>query len=486
MQRKAKRSSQAKSVRSVPDTLNLALAAALAGSVLSAMGTLLAQQTTVEGRRQMDGRNRASAAGTLVPHNVTGRFGTRTVGGYFAPSREGNLFDNSAITDSSGAFLGVDGSAENSRFGGDIPGEGGISQDDDERNSLLYLRTLRNRANAQAAEGLASPQQRSAVPYKEEYVNSGQLLQDAREQARQTAHQNQEQAAFPGQSVGIAQNATGTGSQSTQAGTAPAGWNAEADGGTNGVNGEYAGQHAFDSGAPRNVQGEQIWMRGSSSRKHNPATGGRYGIQGSPAIGADEIDPAWFRDNPYLGELIRAERNADQGGVPDETELSRGGAYSGSDGAGSFGGSTVIGGASVMGGLEQDEERGTGRPSDALAKNGRQILPERAQPVQERLEGELLKSPLVNPLSPIQVTLEGGRAIVQGIVPNNESRVEAGRILLSDPRVESVDNRLTVLSDDAEKLPNPFDPNLGNGRQADQPGQGEQTRSETAESGAGE
>jgi len=83
------------------------------------------------------------------------------------------------------------------------------------------------------------------------------------------------------------------------------------------------------------------------------------------------------------------------------------------------------------------------------------------QVIQERLELAILQSPQVNLLSPVQVLYQNGQAVVRGIVPTEASRVEAGRILLSDPNVSSVDNRLTVLPADMNApLPQAFDPNL--------------------------
>lgn len=81
--------------------------------------------------------------------------------------------------------------------------------------------------------------------------------------------------------------------------------------------------------------------------------------------------------------------------------------------------------------------------------------------IREYLELMLLRSPTVNPLSPIQVTYANGRATVRGIVPAETNRIEAGRILLTDPRVQTVDNKLTVLPTDMNApMPQPFDPNL--------------------------
>ncbi|MDO5308945.1 MAG: BON domain-containing protein, partial [Planctomycetia bacterium] len=68
----------------------------------------------------------------------------------------------------------------------------------------------------------------------------------------------------------------------------------------------------------------------------------------------------------------------------------------------------------------------------------------------EYLEAQLLRSPEVNPLSPIQVSFQDGVATIRGVVPTPSARLTAGRILLTDPRVSKVNNLLTyVRPDDA-------------------------------------
>lgn len=72
---------------------------------------------------------------------------------------------------------------------------------------------------------------------------------------------------------------------------------------------------------------------------------------------------------------------------------------------------------------------------------------------QEYLEAQLLRSPDVNPLSPVQVNFQNGVATVRGVVPTSTSRVVAGRILLADPRVTKVNNLLTCARNDAPEVP---------------------------------
>ena len=78
---------------------------------------------------------------------------------------------------------------------------------------------------------------------------------------------------------------------------------------------------------------------------------------------------------------------------------------------------------------------------------------ETAEQIQQQLQLLLLRSPQVNPLSPIEVTFQDGKATIQGVVPSQTHRMEAGRILLTDSRVKSVDNRLTVPPADTPLTP---------------------------------
>jgi len=73
---------------------------------------------------------------------------------------------------------------------------------------------------------------------------------------------------------------------------------------------------------------------------------------------------------------------------------------------------------------------------------------ETRQAFQGYLEEQLLRSPSVNPLSPIQVNFRDGTAVIRGVVPTPSARVAAGNILLADPRVQKVDNKLTFVRPD--------------------------------------
>lgn len=78
----------------------------------------------------------------------------------------------------------------------------------------------------------------------------------------------------------------------------------------------------------------------------------------------------------------------------------------------------------------------------------------------EYLEAQLLRSPDVNPLSPVQVDYSDGVATIRGIVPNPSARLAAGKILLADPRVTRVNNLMTCVRDDEHSLDAVQDPSL--------------------------
>ncbi len=76
---------------------------------------------------------------------------------------------------------------------------------------------------------------------------------------------------------------------------------------------------------------------------------------------------------------------------------------------------------------------------------------EKRRSYQEYLTTLLLQTPAVNPLSPISVDYRNGVATVRGIVPTPSAREAAGRVLLAEPDVIRVENKLTyVRSDDGD------------------------------------
>lgn len=66
----------------------------------------------------------------------------------------------------------------------------------------------------------------------------------------------------------------------------------------------------------------------------------------------------------------------------------------------------------------------------------------------EELEGQLLSSPEVTPLSPVQVDFQDGVATVRGVVPTPTARMAAGKILLANPEVKRVNNLMTYVRND--------------------------------------
>ena len=170
---------------------------------------------------------------------------------------------------------------------------------------------------------------------------------------------------------------------------------------------------------------EQIWMRGSSRYTNTAPSQGMI-----PPVPNDSpmIDPRWYEfgaDAPAPSGPTAQNPPAPQD-VPADVPFEEG---------------------MVIGGRLPDAEPARINPSEALARNGRQEQTRSAAAAQQ-LETRLLQSPLVSPLAPIRVRLNGTTAVVTGIVGSDAARLEAGKILLEDRRIETVDNRIVVYSDD--------------------------------------
>lgn len=178
---------------------------------------------------------------------------------------------------------------------------------------------------------------------------------------------------------------------------------------------------------PARPESEQIWMRGSA--RYTEAAARRRGTAPPAQDDSLMIDPRWFEfgaDAPAQGA---PEQNApappqdNSADMPFEEGM-------------------------VIGGRLPDAPPTSDYPSEVLARNGRQEQARSAAAAQE-LETRLLQSPLVSPLAPIRVRLNGNTAVVTGIVGSDAARLEAGKLLLQDRRVETVDNRIVVYSENA-------------------------------------
>lgn len=86
-------------------------------------------------------------------------------------------------------------------------------------------------------------------------------------------------------------------------------------------------------------------------------------------------------------------------------------------------------------------------PNPSASGDQRGLKPPANRAVEEKMEEMLIQSPLVNPLSPIRITISGQTATIRGVVPSQAARTEAGRILLSNPAIRQVNNQLTVVKE---------------------------------------
>lgn len=172
-------------------------------------------------------------------------------------------------------------------------------------------------------------------------------------------------------------------------------------------------------------QPEQVWMRGSAGR--------------GTATGSNGFQPSALPNAQLPNTQLPNASAATQGTAAPE----------------------VDGGSRFIGGGIPNAASGIANAAVPISFAQRQMNPN--QEIQENLELMLMRAPTVNPLSPIQVLFQGGKATVRGVVPADINRIEAGRILLTHPQVTTVDNRLTVLpTDPTAPLPKPFDPNQSN------------------------
>jgi hypothetical protein len=81
----------------------------------------------------------------------------------------------------------------------------------------------------------------------------------------------------------------------------------------------------------------------------------------------------------------------------------------------------------------------------------------RIRAAEERLTQLLSGSVSIHWLSPVKVTLSGTVVTVEGVVANDTSRIAAGQVLLNDPNVQRVVNKINVISDDPNKRPLPIE-----------------------------
>ena len=219
-----------------------------------------------------------------------------------------------------------------------------------------------------------------------------------------------------------------------------------------------ANTQPFDSGVPRMVRAPipQSFPYNSNRRplygKYlDSPTGGQDTIanetfsDNSQPLSSSDLDISssspqllWMRGRIPQNELTSTnEQNAENDAFPQSLS----GAYSRNDEETH---ETFISSSSLLGGsLHSPIETNNAIPSRSVPTH-EQLL----QSFREYLEAQLLRSPDVNPLSPVLVSYQNGVATVRGVVPNPSAREAAGLILLSDPRVSKVNNLMTCVHND--------------------------------------
>lgn len=170
----------------------------------------------------------------------------------------------------------------------------------------------------------------------------------------------------------------------------------------------------------------------------------RPGIMDPPALisGEDLIrtpgEERWFRDigrRPGLPGL-----GSPRDTVPD-----------------GFGQAFAVGGQEMLQAAEK--EQGSvqdSAQSPAQTQVANQVAARRR--FERQLEGKLLSDPSVHFLSPVRVSFQNGIATVRGVVPDQQHKVAAGNVLLSDPSVQQVNNHISIVPLDPSQIPDPIEP----------------------------
>lgn len=139
-------------------------------------------------------------------------------------------------------------------------------------------------------------------------------------------------------------------------------------------------------------------------------------------------DERWFRDRPGGGNPA---------GSP-------GGEFSPIPGTvpGAVGPARAIGGNDFRPQPVPTTPQNSGQPIPQAAINQSRI-----RMAESQLEEALIRSSVVHPLSPIEVVISNGTATVRGVVPNQAAKTEAETIILANPAVNAVNNRLSILNE---------------------------------------
>lgn len=399
--------------------------------LIGAVENVFAQYSTVEKTEEFGG-TKQSASSILTNRTVEGRFGLTTSGGYLSPSFDQNSRLNSGgIFTKSGSFLGINNNTPNSRFQ-EYWNDSDYFQQSAQENFNDYLAALRFRREQ---EKLRNEQFRQEVPQavQASLISEDSNFRKAGNLDYYSSGRYQDQTATL---------STASPSPSVSSGTAPRVQNFRDQPLRNSSNNGYSRANSVQGALPEAIYG------GNSRGGQNIS-----GYSGTSPNAA-----------PGQGTVIFS------GGTDKRQNFSTNG-NNGSTGSGDHSGSRIAGSLHIPSANDQMSQQmqgssmGQNQNSAVVPLQGVKQDPTAA--FQEYLELMLLRSPEVNPLSPIQVTYSRGVATIQGIVPTDKHKLAAGQILLSDSRVKAVDNRLSVMpSDPNAPLPPVFDPNLPQNNQS--------------------
>lgn len=409
--------------------------------------TAKAQFSNVEYMQNLDQSSSPSATDILSKKTTVGRFGAVSRGGWLSPSPNVNRrFSEGAVYTPSGGFVGLSTNSSNSRFQSWWSQSQTLPQTDYsvysdflsvKRGTDMYDRMGVQNETPAVRQGTLLSQKQASSPLPLPYPTRT-TAQDQRDTTGMSAGPS------PGQPI----RTTGTTEQIWMRGRLPDGTpttpnnaptaNAQ---GTNAqaTNSQGTGMQAVEGSLRLSGQGAGM------SQQQAPQQ-----MIPQPAMGVDVQQPplyptsptqAWPSGNqgPSTQEPIGLRESLPQEQAPKKTSqqgvVQQGVVQQG-----------VSPGDAAQGLVEQqryEQRRLAGTSIEQL--QARQSATTSVESIESSLEQLLIRHPGVKPLSPVQVQFRDGTATIRGVVPSQTHRVEAGRVLLSDPRVKTVDNQLTVL-----------------------------------------
>lgn len=170
------------------------------------------------------------------------------------------------------------------------------------------------------------------------------------------------------------------------------------------------------------------------------------GDTGNAAAGGDQIglDAAEVFDNVERGDTIGATGSTGQGFSSLSAANGGGGGGGGAlGGGGGFGGFGGLGGFGSLFGNTQASQNSTPIIRTRI-RSAVQVAPTPPRQVQQQVTGRLRALPTQSPVRNLNVQMQGRTAVVSGVVNSERDRRMSELLLMLEPGVRSVENRVMI------------------------------------------